>query len=122
MPTINDDAIEFDWVLVQGNDVARAMSISFEVDGTVVRPNISGWTIQGQVRSDTESATLLGTIYGDAAADQTANPGEFTLSMTRSATATFPISCVGDVQFTDDDETTHTYLRFNFTVQRSVTP
>lgn len=120
--TIDDGPIEFSWTIVEGDDVSRVMRLSFITDGVTTYPDLSGWTIAGQVRATESSGTILGTVYGDAAADQVSNPGVFTVSLIRSATAAFPPTCVGDLRFTDDDELTRTLMKFWFTVVPSVTP
>src|SRR5574343_468337 len=120
--TIDDGPIEFNWTIVEGDDVSRVMRLSFIEDGVTTYPDLSAWVISGQVRSTESSGTVLGTVYGDAAADQVSNPGVFTVSLIRSATANFPARCVGDLRFTDDDELTRTLMKFYFTVVPSVTP
>ena len=128
MPTpaisIDDDAIVVSWAIVQGNDVNRSLRIRSDVDGTTSYWDLTGYTISGQVRvAEDSDSTLLGSIVGTPHATQSGDTkGQFSLTITRSATAGFPRRCFGDVIFTSPDEDTRGLMHIVFTVRRSVTP
>lgn len=109
-----------DWLFVRGDTVTFPFQIGTQYDdGSFEAWDLTGWTIQGQVRSSADSDTVLTTIVASIHEIQNGETkGVYSLSLDDSSE--LPPKAVGDVEFIDPDDAKSTLQRFNFKVTKDV--
>lgn len=111
------------WEVVRGDLISYPFQIGTEyADGSFEAWDLTGWTIQGEIRLNEDADTPLALIDGTPdPVQENETKGVYTLSVTPEESADLPVKCVGDVEFVDPDGDPHTYQRFEFKVTKDVT-
>ena len=98
-------AATYDFTIEQGATFSRVITWK---DSAGVGINLTGYTITGKIKRKTSDATALATFTATLA-NQTTNPGQFTLSLTSTQTGALPtatgptaqkvlLECVYDIE------------------------
>src|SRR5262245_1982014 len=109
--------------MYRGDSFAMHIRLSTKDPDLVVSyPDLTGFTIDAQIRETEDNATILATF--DTEMDDQGDPdgmGGFVISMDADTTDDLPAKGKYDVQVTWPDTTKKTYLRGDVTVTKDVT-
>jgi hypothetical protein len=117
-----DVAVQF----VRGDDFYYSMRLgSLATADTDIEdadyPDLTDWTISGQVRAAPYPATPVLAVMDVTLTDQVTDPGGFSVLIAAADTADFPDTCIGDIEFTNEFDLKRTFVRFTFSVDPEYT-
>lgn len=109
------------WKFVRGDTIEYPFRLVTRYpDGSRSPVDLTGWTIEGEIREHEDDEDPIGTITGYIdPVQENETKGVYALAL--SDTSEFPDNCVGDVEFKTPTGDVHTYQRFKFKVTRDVT-